>query len=48
VPHTGALHLRTMNIVQLALMAAAFLGVLVVGLAAVVPNVLDWPTRARH
>jgi hypothetical protein len=37
-----------MNIIQLALTAAAVLGVLVVGLAAVVPNVLDWPTHARH
>jgi hypothetical protein len=37
-----------MNIVQLVLVAAAVLGVVVVGLAAVVPNVLDWPTHARH
>ena len=39
---------RVMNLLQLAVMAAAFLGVLVVGLAAIVPNVLDWPTRAPH
>lgn len=37
-----------MNILQLALMSAAVLGVLVVALVAVVPNVLDWPTHARH
>ncbi len=36
-----------MNILQLALVAAAVLGVLVVGLAAVVPNVLDRPTHPR-
>ena len=36
-----------MTILQLALMAAAVLGVLVVGLAAVVPNVLDWPTHTH-
>lgn len=37
-----------MNLLQLALVAAAVLGVLVVGLAAIVPNVLDWPTQTRH
>jgi hypothetical protein len=37
-----------MNILQLALVAAVLLGVLVVGLAAVVPHVLEWPTHARH
>jgi hypothetical protein len=37
-----------MSIIQLVLVAAALLGVLVVGLAAVVPHVLDWPTHARH
>ena len=36
-----------MNLLQLVLVAAALLGVLVVGLAAVVPNVLDWPTHTR-
>ena len=36
-----------MSIVQLALVAVVVLGVLVVALAAVVPNVLDWPTHAR-
>ena len=34
-----------MNIIELALLTVA---VLVVALAAVVPNVLDWPTHARH
>jgi hypothetical protein len=37
-----------MNIVQLALGVAAVLGVLVVALSAIVPDVMDWPTRARH
>jgi hypothetical protein len=37
-----------MNLVQLALAAAAVLGVLVVALAAIVPDVMDWPTHARH
>lgn len=37
-----------MNLLQLAVVAAAFLGVLVVALAAIVPHVLDWPTHARH
>jgi hypothetical protein len=43
-----ATHSGSMNILQLALVAAVLLGVLVVGLAAVVPNVLDWPTSTRH
>jgi hypothetical protein len=37
-----------MTIIQLALVAATLLGVLVVGLAAVVPNVLEWPTHTPH
>ena len=46
--HIFATHYRDMSIIQLALAAAVFLGVLVVALVAVVPNVLDWPTHARH
>jgi hypothetical protein len=34
-----------MTIIQLALAAAVVLGVLVVALSAVVPDVLDWGTR---
>jgi hypothetical protein len=37
-----------MTIIQLALAAAVVLGVLVVALSAVVPDVLDWGTRAHH
>jgi hypothetical protein len=35
-----------MSILQLALVAATLLGVLVVGLAAIVPNVMDLPGHA--
>jgi hypothetical protein len=37
-----------MTIMQLALAAATVLGVLVVALSAIVPDVMDWPTHARH
>jgi hypothetical protein len=37
-----------MSIIQLALGAATVLGVLVVALSAIVPDVMEWPTRVRH
>lgn len=37
-----------MTIIQLALAAAVVLGVLVVALSAVVPDVLDWGTHTPH
>ena len=40
-PHTFATHPRSMTIIQLALVAATVLGILVVALAAVVPDVMD-------
>lgn len=38
-------HAGRMDITQLALVLAAVVGVLVVGLAAIVPNVMDLPGR---
>ncbi len=43
----SATHAWCMDITQLGLILAAVLGVLIVGLAAIVPNVMDWPTHAR-
>lgn len=37
-----------MDITQLALVVAAVLGVLVVGLVAVVPNLMELPGSTRH
>ena len=44
--HTDPTHAGDMNILQVALTLAALLGVLVVGLAAVVPSVMDLPGHA--
>ncbi len=41
--HTARTQSEDMDISQLALLLAAVVGVLVVGLAAVVPNVMDLP-----
>ena len=40
-PHTFPTHPRSMTIIQLALVAATLVGILVVALSAVVPDVMD-------
>jgi len=47
VIHAAPQHAGAMDISQLALLLAAVVGVLVVGLAAVVPVVLELPGHAR-